>query len=229
MGIHDTRHLAGATYCVYVQGISSGGAFVDKYCRQQYLTRLFNALKPYQVSLHAYTVLENEAFLLMTPKMSSGLSALVAALHTSFGEYYQTRFERDSIPISKNITASEVSGYELTLDCQKFIERLAVDVGLSDQIGTWQFSSYTANGFGCRPESLAQHRHYLAFLTKAAGLYPSYREYIGAPMDPKYRAYLLSRIKTGNSIAKKIRVHEGAVATKIRRWQSGSTKRLVLG
>jgi hypothetical protein len=229
MGIHETRHVAGTTYCVYVQGISSGGAFVDKYCRHQYLTRLFNALKPYQVDLHAYTVLENEAVLLMTPKMSWGLNGVMMALHGSFAEYYQTRFERDSMPISKNVRVSEVGGYELTLDCQKFIERLALDEGISDQVGTWHFSSYTANGFGCRPGSLAQHRYYLDFLNKVPRPYPCYREYIEAPMDPKYRAYLLSRIKSGKSITKKTRGPKGAVATKIRYWQSDPTEQLVLG
>ncbi len=229
MGIQSARHVAGSTYCVHMRGIASGGAFVDEYCRQQFLVRLFSALKPYQVKLHAYTVLENEAYLLVTPTLSTGLSAMVSAVQGSFGEYYQTRFERDSIPISKTIRASEVSGYELTLDCQKFIERLALDVGLSDLVGTWQWSSYTANGFGCRPQYLTLHRHYLSFLAEKLRPYPDYRGYIAAPLEPKFHAYLLSRIRSGKQITKRIGVRKGIVTRKIVRRVSNPTKNLVLG
>lgn len=229
MGIQAIRHLAGSTYCVYVQGTASGGAFIDEYCRQQYLTRLFSALRPYQVKLHAYSVLENEAYLLMTPKLSTGLGALISAVQKGFAEYYQARFERDSTPISKNIRASEVCGYKLTLDCQKFIERLAVDSGVSELVGTWQWTSYTANGFGCRPEYLTQHRHCLRFLAENDCPYPSYRDYVAKPLDPKYFAYLLTRIKSGRPIAKQARASTRVATRKIAQWESDPTKCLVIG
>jgi hypothetical protein len=229
MGIQGTRHLAGSTYCVHMQGIASGGAFVDEYCRQHFLIRLFSALQPYQVKLHAYTVLENEAYLLVTPSLRTGLSAMVSAVQANFGEYYQTRFERNSIPISKNIRASEVSGYELTLHCQKFIERLALDIGSSDLVGTWQWSSYTANGFGCRPRYLTLHKHYLRFLAEKLRPYPGYRSYIAAPLEPKFHAYLLSRIRSGKPITKRIGVRKSTVTRKTVHRESDPTKNLILG
>lgn len=229
MGIEVTSHLAGMTYCVYVKGIASGGAFVDEYCRQQYLVRLFNALKPYQVKLHAYTVLENEAYLLMTPQSSSGLSSVMNAIQKSFGEYYQNRFERCSSPLSKNILASAVSGYKLTLDCQKLIERLAVDAGLSNIVGLWQWSSYTANGFGCTPWYLSKHKHCLSFMASSLRAYPSYREFIASPLEPRYRDYLLARIRSGNTITKKTPGRVGIVATKTVSCEPGVRNCLALG
>jgi len=228
MGIHVTRHLPGATYCVYVQGTASGGAFMDKYCRQYFLTRLFNVLHPFRVQLHAYAVLENEAYLLITPQLSSGLGAVMSALQLSFGEYYRMRFDRETAPISKNITSSEVSGYAHTLDCHKFIERLAVDVGLSDLVGTWEWTSFSTNGFGCKSKHLTQHRHFRQFLSQRERPYPSYREFLASPLDSKYHAYLNSRIKSGEPITKKKRRQEKTVARKVVKWESNPTNSLTL-
>lgn len=228
MGIEATRHLPSMTYCVYIRGIATGGAFSDTYCRQQYLTRLINLLEPYQVKLHAFTILENEAFLLMTPQSSSGLTGVLETTQKYFGEYYQTRFERDSSPISKTIWASEVKGYRFTLDCQKLIERLEVDTGLSNSMGSWQCSSYSSNAFGCKPQYLSPHRHLLRFLAENGHAYSGYREFISMPIPSPYYSYLLTRIKSGQPIAKKRATRASIAMNRVKRCKPSLTKRTSL-
>ena len=229
MRIEATRHLPGMTYCVYVRGIASGGAFIDTYCRQHFLTRLINLLEPYQVKLHAFAILENEAFLLMTPQSGSGLTAVMNTTQKYFGEYYQTRFERDSVPLSKTILASEVKGYDFTLDCQKLIERLEVDTGLSKDVGLLKCSSYSSNAFGCRPEYLCPHRYCLRFLAENRFAYSKYRDFISTPLADAYRAYLLARIKSGQPIAKKRSSQPIIAMKKLKRWKPCPAKSGLLG
>lgn len=228
MGTQIVNHVPGASYCVYIEGVASGGAFIDKYCRQQYLIRLLNALRPYQVNLHAYTILRSEAYLLLTPQSRTGLSALLGAVRQSYSEYYQTRFERDSFPLSSNIRASQVNGYQLVIDCQKFIERLDVERGLREHTGLWHWSSFTANGFGTRPFSLSQHKHYRRFLDEHENPYLCYREYVSEPMDSKFQAYLTARIRSGLPIAKRPKLKGKAVVTKTKVWEADPTKQIIL-
>lgn len=203
MARHTQVVTAGQTYCVYLNSDACGGGFVDDYCQRYFLTRLVNALRPFHVQLHAYAILNKEAYLLLTPGSATGLYALLNSVDENYTEYYQQRFERDSTPIKKNFGISRVDGKALALDCQKYIERRPLDCGLRQHAGAYEWSSYSANSFGCRSPYITPHKGFSGFLSSSTSPYRRYRELIATPFISNYLSYIDLQIKSGRPIAKR--------------------------
>lgn len=205
---------AGKTVCVYLKGTACSDAFIDDYCFRFFLLRLFNGLNPFQVELHAYAVFPNEGFLLVTPRTSTGLASLISSISESYNCYFDERFERQSSPIGHHVLICETGGQALTLDCQKYIERQALEQGLRQHAGAYQWSSYTANSFGCRSKFIKPHNAFREYLGAGNNRLSTYRDFIAAPFNSNYLSYLDRQLKSGNAVAKKRKHQNYPVAIK---------------
>lgn len=202
--VQNTQKVtAGQTYCVYLYGKACGGAFLDEYCHRFFILRLLNSLKPFQVELHAYSLLANEVYLLVTPKSSTGLACLIRSVRNSYTKYFQERYERESHPLAKGMRISRVAGAQLTLDCQKYIERRVLDTGIRQHAGAYEWSSYSANSFGCRSAFVSPHATFVNYLKNQESPYKSYREFISAPFISDYLCFIDSKIRSGRDLTKR--------------------------
>lgn len=193
----------GNTYCITIQGQASGGSFQDRFCRRYYLIRFLSAARTFRVAVHAYVVLENCAHFLLTPTTSNSINHLVISTNRSYGEYFGTRFNRDKSALKPAIVMSEIAGRQLFLDTQKFLERRCVDLGLCDNAGVYEWSSFTTNAFGCRSESIRKHPEFRRFLEENDGRLSRYRDFVSAAFDVKYRNYLQAMLELGKPVAKR--------------------------
>lgn len=202
--VQNTQKVsAGQTYCVYLHGKACGGAFLDNYCHRFFILRLFNGLKPFQVQLHAYTLLANEVYLLVTPKSSTGLSSLIRSVSNSYTKYFQERYERESVPFAKSMRISRVVGSQLTLDCQKYIERRVLDRGMRQHAGAYEWSSYSANSFGCKSNFISPHIAFNKYLRSKKSPYKNYRDYISTPFISNYLSFIDAKIRSGRDLTRK--------------------------
>lgn len=192
----------GATYCVYLKGVACSDAFIDDYCLKYFLIRLCNGLKPFQVKLHAYGMFSNEGYLLVTPTTSTGLGLLIKSICETYNSYFSQRFERESLPLGNCIKIVPVNGNKLTMDSQKYIERKVLDEGISAHAGAYEWSSYTANSFGCRSRMVTPHPAFRRYLNISTNSYKTYREFIAEPFNCSYLAYIDRQVKSGRPIAK---------------------------
>ncbi|MFK7863505.1 MAG: hypothetical protein AB8B95_04665 [Pseudohongiellaceae bacterium] len=190
------------SYCVYFKGAACSDAFIDDFCLKYFQLRLCNGLQPYKVKLHAYALLANEGFLLVTPATSTGLGQLMKALSKDYNSYFSKRFERESSPIGNNFMVTPLDGDKLILDCQKYIERRVLDEGLRQHAGAYQWSSYTANSFGCRSNFVTPHLAFSDYLHQLSNPYKAYREFIAQPFVDNYLAYIDRQVKSGKALAK---------------------------
>lgn len=194
---------AGKTVCVYLRGSACSDAFIDDYCFRYFLLRLFNGLSPYQVELHAYAMFSNERFLLVTPRTSTGLNLLLNSVSESYNCYFDERFERTSSPMGHHVRISETGGEALTFDCQKYIERRALDNNIRQHAGAYQWSSYNANSFGCRSKYVKPHKAFSEYLKTGKNRFSNYRDFIAAPFNSNYLSYLDRQLRSGNPLAKR--------------------------
>lgn len=194
---------AGQTYCVYLRGSACGGSFLDSYCFRYFVLRLFNALRPFQVDLHAYAVFSDDVYLLLTPRSSKGLGSLIESVSTSYNQYFQQRYERNSVPIANTVKLSRVVGSQLILDCQKYIERKVLDDGLRQHAGAYEWSSYTANSFGCKSDYITPHPAFTDYLKSKIAAYKTYRDYISEPFASNYISYIDINFKSGKPLNKR--------------------------
>jgi len=202
--VQNTQKIrAGQTYCVYLKGKACGGAFLDKYCHRFFILRLFNGLKPFQVELHSYTLLANEVYLLVTPTSSTGLDCLIRSVRNSYTKYFQERYERESSPLAKSMSVSRVVGSQLILDCQKYIERRVLDTGIRQHAGAYEWSSYSANSFGCRSGFVSPHVTFVNYLKERESPYKHYREYISTPFMGNYLSFIDSKVRSGKDLTRR--------------------------
>lgn len=194
-------HLAGQTYVIYQRAINCGDAFYDNACYRFYLLRLLNSLRQCQVRLHAYCLLANEITLLLTPDTPFGISSLLRSVNSQYRRYYQQRFERMFDVWAGPRKSSLVQGHALILDCQKYIERLPIDLNIEQHPGAYEWSSYCANAFGIRYPHLTRHSGLEEFLEIPDQPFRAYRDFIARPFSKAYRDYLNSRLQSGQAPA----------------------------
>lgn len=195
--------IPGQTYLIYVTGKTCSDSFFDEAGYNYYLVRLLNSVNNFHVKLHAYSLLSKEIYLLLTPGIPNGLPRLLRSLNRSYSDYFNQRFERKSDVWSPHFSSSLIQGDPLILDCQKFVERIAMQSKRLSHPGIHHWSSYSANSFGGKSAFLVPHRALVTFLKNKSEPYKQYREFIAQPFSDAYEMYLLSRLKFGKKPARK--------------------------
>ena len=190
----NEKNPAASTWFLVNRAKVQGGAFFDDACRDYFQLRLLNCLHVYKVELHAYTLLPNEAWLLLTPTMPKSMFSFLGFVNECYSEYFNERFHRSAAVFQSRPFLAIIDDAQLFLDCQKMIERWPFAKGLVDHPGLYRWSSYTANAFGGRHRFLARHRWFEQYIAATESPMESYREFIAEPFDPAHLAELEQRL-----------------------------------
>ena len=166
------------TYCVNVIGKVCGATFYDDACFRYYLVHLLHCLNVFHVSLHAYCLLPNRIFLLITPDTPFGLPNLIAKCNTIYADYFRNRFSRGGVILARQPDKCLLLNVDQVLACQRAIERLPLQLNPVDHPGSYQWSSYCANAFGRERGFLKAHPQFQEFLNATRYPFKRYREFI---------------------------------------------------
>ena len=192
----------GQTYFVALRERTYTTGFYDNACCEFYLLRLLNGLNIYHVKLHAYLFKPKEIWLLATPGTPDGFDSLLRFLNQRYSSYFNTRFGRSVKVWSDSPITCLVSGGNLVLDCQKFIEREALREEYVSHPGEYLWSSYCDNSFSLSNRYLTPHRAYKKFLQGKPDCFEQYRKFIVTPYPQAYYLYLKSRLLSGTPLQK---------------------------
>lgn len=173
---------------------SSVTGFFDKACYQFYLRRLFNSLHYYQVNLHAYAILPDHVWLLLTARTRCSAGALLASVNRAYAEYFNTRFSRQSTMWSAQPSQVPVTSDAAVLICQKLVESEPAYSGCVTNPGQWCWSSYCVNAFGARHPFVSRHPAFARYCRQSGDPGRHYRAYISAGFRRGQYEYLRSRI-----------------------------------
>lgn len=184
-----TKLQAGKPHLLCCLSTRAGDGFYDEHCFDIYRRHLFNCLTAYQNKLHAYVLLNNCIYLLVTPLTATSARNLLRSINRSYSVYFNNRFNRSGKVWSETVFAAPIRE-GLALDCQKYIERLPRTMGRVPRLGTYQWSSYCGYAYGCRSEFLVPLVAYRALRRSQAASLVYYREYIDAPFSDAYSVYL---------------------------------------
>lgn len=185
-----TEHQPGETYLVYYQNNSNPETFYDDACCQYYLVRLLHCLRHLHLTLHAYCITPAELGMLITPGTPTGIAVMWKSVAWQYREYYGKRFDRYTGNICSSFHSARITGFEQTLNAQKYVERLPLTRKLSQHPGAHRWSSYSSNAFGAGVSQLTCHRHFQSFLQQRGHSYSSYRDFVARPFTPKQLADL---------------------------------------
>lgn len=192
--------VSGQTYFSLIALRTPSTGFFDDGCREFYLRRLLNCQNAYQVRLHAYLLLEDRIFLLLTPLTPTGFSSYCRFLNRSYGEYYRIRFARSIAVWQNQPIVLPLPTDKLILDCQKFIERYALSIGSALHPGEYHYSSYCSNAFVLRPKFLQRQQAVRRFIGEETSGLGRYREFVDTPFRREYEQFLRNRLLWGRPL-----------------------------
>lgn len=188
-------NLQGATYYLLQRGRSGNVCFFDEACYDFYLTRLFHSLRAYRLHLHSYVLLPEELQLLATPQSVSGVVRLLGSLACDYADYFRNRFDRDSSLTRGGVSLTPLSGGNLVLDCQKYLELVPVLNGTVNYPGEYPWSAYRINAFGGHGDKLSLHPQYQRLISAGEHPFQRYREYIARPFSSTQLTFMEHRLR----------------------------------
>lgn len=147
--------------------------------REVYLNALQKCAREFHISLHAFALLDNYIHLLITPKHAGGLSKMMDALSTVYGNYLNRTHDLDSKPWKGRYRSSQVNKPGYLMLSYRYIELKPVREGKAAAPEDFVWSSYRDNALGEKSVELTPHDVYLRLgecdATRAAayrGLFP---------------------------------------------------------
>lgn len=204
----DHLLTAGKTYCCYLRAPAGGSCYIDDACFDFYLRRLLVRSAAYRVRMHAYCLLAQEVFLLVTPATPFAVSDWLKSVNACYGDYFSERYHRPARVYPKRRATSVINGTAAFLDCQKFLETEGSRRNGLTHPGAYHWSSYTRHAFVCDRKSnpadnsaaLSPHRATRDFLQSGATRLHNYREFIAQEFSLPYLHYLSVCLRHGRAL-----------------------------
>jgi putative transposase len=107
-----------------------------------FLDCLENAIRRYQVAVHAYVLMTNHIHLLMTPSTESGISRVMQLVGNRYVQYINKKYGRTGTLWEGRHKASLVDAQRYLLTCYRYIEMNPVRAGMVGHPGDYRWSSY---------------------------------------------------------------------------------------
>ncbi|MGI9250079.1 MAG: hypothetical protein ACR2PR_02625 [Pseudohongiellaceae bacterium] len=177
--------------CVLLTTTAPTAGFIDASCYDYFLLRMKNHRHIYRLQIHAYALLPQAVWLLLTPGYPNSITKFCTALNRNYSAYFNQRYRRN-IQVWRNKPRVTLMPHnELTLECQKFIERQPLEQALTHYPGCYPWSSFCPTAFGEPHPLLSQHEITKQFITKHK--LKGYREFIIMPFEQARLNYLQTR------------------------------------
>jgi putative transposase len=143
---------------------------------QYYLDRLAQALKRYQVKLHAYVLMTNHVHLLMTPTDESGISKVMSLLGQHYVQYINHTYRRSGTLWEGRHKSSIINAEEYLLLCYRYIELNPIRAGMVVSPEDYPWSSYRHHAWGETNPLVHDHDLYWRLGQDNEERYFAYRE-----------------------------------------------------
>lgn len=175
--------LQGMPQLIQIVGHNHDTVFMDEDDYQMFLTCLDQALALYHCPLHAYTLLRNELYLLITPATKTDLSRLIQHIGRSYVHYYNQKYHRTGTLWESRYRSCLVEPGTYVLLTQQFVESCA-KVAYHEQ--QWRWSSYLHSTGERFQERLTPHQEYLALGKTPDERAIKYRQFLQTPFGTKF-------------------------------------------
>jgi putative transposase len=149
--------LAGELHLVQLRGHNDQPVFADDADRTSFCAMLREAAARHGVAIHAYSLLNSEVHLLLTPAQAEGLGRMVQSLGRRYVAAVNRRHGRRGTLWDGRFRSSLVDARTLLLVATVFVETRPVTAGLTANAAEWPWSS-AAHHVGRRRDPLV-HDH----------------------------------------------------------------------
>ena len=134
--------LVGFPHHIIQRGNNSQPIFKTSADYVRMLALLQEQSKKFQVSVHAYVLMENHFHLLATPQSEGGLSAMMQAVGRAYVRYFNDTHHRTGTLWDGRYRSTVIEAERYLLPCMVFIDSNPLRAGLVTQVGPYPWSSF---------------------------------------------------------------------------------------
>jgi len=150
-----------------------------------YLECLADACERYKVALHAYVLMTNHVYLLMTPKERSGISKVMQSIGRRYVQYINHHYKRCGTLWESRHKSSLIDAENYLLACYRYIELNPVRASMVEHPADYRWSSYGVNaGINIR-KKLIEHECYTRLGACNDARSFAYRELFRCELEPQ--------------------------------------------
>jgi len=133
---------ASQVYFVMLRGLPQLTVFAKEELKFAFLAWLRDAAKHYQLSLHAYVILPNQAQLLVTPLHEATLAKTMQSLCRRYTQLFNHTYSHQNTIWAGRYFSHALNDTKIQLDYQKKIELSPLKEHLVSHLGDYAWSSY---------------------------------------------------------------------------------------
>jgi putative transposase len=176
--------LPGVTLHLMQRGINGGRCFFDDDDYQTYLDWLQEYAVQTGCTVHAYTLIPTQSYLLVTPPTADAAGQMMKRLGQRYVQHVNRALGRTGTLWEGRFRSCMMQGAEFVLACYRHIELSPVCSGAATHPAEYPWSSYRANAMGQPSPLLTPHADYLALGPDARARLAAYQRSFCDPLDP---------------------------------------------
>lgn len=134
--------IPGLPHHIIQRGNNSQPIFKTSADYQRMLAFLLEQAKKFQVSVHAYVLMDNHFHLLATPQTDTGLSPMMQAVGRAYVRYFNDAYQRTGTLWDGRYRSTVIEAERYLLLCMAYIDLNPVRAGLVAQVGQYPWSSF---------------------------------------------------------------------------------------
>ncbi len=127
-----------------------------------YMRYLNEGSQRYSVDVHSWVLMSNHVHLLLTPRISGGVSKMLQYMGRHYVRFFNRKYQRTGTLWEGRFKSCLVQSEQYFLACQRYIELNPVRAGIAAHPVEYHWSSYHTNAFGVNSTIVRPHVTYLS-------------------------------------------------------------------
>ncbi len=192
--------VPGVPIHIVQRGHSREPVFFEDSDYQAYLHWLKEGAGRYSVDIHAYVLMSNHIHLLVTERISQGITRMMQYLGRHYVPYINHNYGTSGSIWEGRYKASLIHDEEFLLTCMRYIELNPVRANMVRSPAHYRWSSYRYNGQGKSDALVTPHSIYQALGKTQPTRLASYKELFKAHIDKGVLDSIRSASQTGTPL-----------------------------
>ena len=168
-------YVEGMTQHVIVRSNDGGDVFLREDDYFAYLDYLEDAAERYGCIIHAYVIMSNHLYLLVSPQTKQSLSRTLQSVGRRYTQYFNKAFDRSGNLWNSRYKTTLIDAKRYLLPCMRYIELNPVRTKLVKHPKAYPWSSYRCNALGEKNLLLTPHKLYRRLGRNSAARQTAYR------------------------------------------------------
>ena len=175
--------VAGIPWHSIQRGNNRSVCFYTEADYQYYLEILAAQADKHGCQIHAYCLMTNHVYLLVTPERTDSASLLMKHLGQRYVQYINRSYRRSGTLWEGRFRSCLTQDEDYILTCYRYIELNPVRAAMVAHPGEYRWSSYAVNGQGLRNPVITPHAQYLSLADSWSARHKAYCALFGSHME----------------------------------------------